>query len=169
MQNPELILETIVSDMFAENAYLAQLSGRDDCLVVDPGFDVHRIVERLSERKLTPAAILNTHGHADHIDLNCKLTFAGVILYILLCGFPPFYGDNDAQMFKRIKAGSYKFLSPYWDPISADAKDFVSKLLVVDWCAPRSDRPPPTQRPQPRLLLALGTDPVPPPGSFHCN
>merc|ERR1711998_384790 len=52
--------------------------------------------------------------------------------YILLCGFPPFYGDNDAQMFKKIKAGSYKFLSPYWDPISADAKDFIHKLLVVD-------------------------------------
>ncbi|KAL3914792.1 MAG: hypothetical protein SGPRY_007495 [Prymnesium sp.] len=56
----------------------------------------------------------------------------GVIVYILLCGFPPFYGDNDAQMFKKIKAGSYKFLTPYWDPISAEAKDFVSKLLVVD-------------------------------------
>ena len=77
MQNPELILETIVSDMFAENAYLAQLSGRDDCLVVDPGFDVHRIVERLSERKLTPAAILNTHGHADHIAGNYNKQGAG--------------------------------------------------------------------------------------------
>jgi calcium/calmodulin-dependent protein kinase I len=52
----------------------------------------------------------------------------GVIVYILLCGFPPFYGDNDAQMFKKIKAGQYKFLTPYWDPISADAKDFVSKV-----------------------------------------
>jgi len=56
----------------------------------------------------------------------------GVIVYILLCGFPPFYGDNDAQMFKKIKAGSFKFLTPYWDPISSEAKDFVSKLLVVD-------------------------------------
>ena len=56
----------------------------------------------------------------------------GVIVYILLCGFPPFYGDNDAQMFRKIKAGSFKFLSPYWDKISSDAKDFVAKLLVVD-------------------------------------
>jgi len=56
----------------------------------------------------------------------------GVIVYILLCGFPPFYGDNDAQMFKKIKAGQYRFLAPYWDPISAEAKDFVSKLLTVD-------------------------------------
>ena len=58
-----------------------------------------------------------------------------MIVYILLCGFPPFYGDNDAQMFKRIKAGQYKFLSPYWDPISADAKDFVRNLLIVR-CVP---------------------------------
>ena len=36
----------------------------------------------------------------------------GVIVYILLCGFPPFYGDNDNQMFKKIKAGQYKFLAP---------------------------------------------------------
>ena len=56
----------------------------------------------------------------------------GVILYILLCGFPPFYGDNDAQMMKAIKAGKYEFLKPFWDPISAEAKDFVTKMLVVD-------------------------------------
>jgi len=56
----------------------------------------------------------------------------GVIVYILLCGFPPFYGDNDAQMFRKIKAGTFKFLSPYWDPISQEAKDFVARLLVVD-------------------------------------
>jgi len=56
----------------------------------------------------------------------------GVIVYILLCGFPPFYGDNDQQMFKKIKAGQYKFLAPYWDPISNDAKDFVKNLLIVD-------------------------------------
>ena len=64
--------------------------------------------------------------------LQVDLWSIGVIVYILLCGFPPFYGDNDAQMFKRIKAGQYKFLAPYWDPISADAKDFVRNLLIVD-------------------------------------
>ena len=64
--------------------------------------------------------------------VKCDVWSMGVILYIMLCGFPPFYGDNDAQMFKRIKAGQYKFLAPYWDPISADAKDFVRNLLIVD-------------------------------------
>ena len=71
-------------------------------------------------------------GEAIEYDASVDLWSVGVVLYILLCGFPPFYGDNDAQMFKRIKTGQFKFLSPYWDDISMDAKDFVSKLLVVD-------------------------------------
>jgi len=72
--------------------------------------------------------VLTHEAYSSQVDL----WSVGVIVYILLCGFPPFYGDNDAQMFKKIKAGQYKFLAPYWDPISADAKDFVAKLLVVD-------------------------------------
>ena len=57
----------VTSRLFEENAYLAYLEGRDDCLIVDPGFDPDEIVAFLAERRLTPAAILNTHGHADHI------------------------------------------------------------------------------------------------------
>ena len=72
--------------------------------------------------------VLTHENYSSQVDL----WSVGVIVYILLCGFPPFYGDNDAQMFKRIKAGQFKFLSPYWDPISAEAKDFVRNLLIVD-------------------------------------
>ena len=56
----------------------------------------------------------------------------GVILYILLCGFPPFYEEHTPELFKIIKKGEYDFPSPYWDEISDDAKDLVNKLLVVD-------------------------------------
>jgi len=56
----------------------------------------------------------------------------GVITYILLCGFPPFYDDNNAQLFASIKAGSFDFPAPYWDDISEDAKLFIKKLLTVD-------------------------------------
>ena len=56
----------------------------------------------------------------------------GVVLYILLCGFPPFYADNDAQLFEKIKRGEYEFLRPYWDPISETAKDFIRQMLRVD-------------------------------------
>lgn len=42
----------------------------------------------------------------------------GVIAYILLCGFPPFYDENNATLFAQIKAGAYDFPSPYWDDVS---------------------------------------------------
>ncbi|XP_067024861.1 calcium/calmodulin-dependent protein kinase type 1-like isoform X1 [Acropora muricata] len=56
----------------------------------------------------------------------------GVICYILLCGYPPFYDDSDANLFAQIMRGEYEFDSPYWDDISDSAKDFISCLLQVD-------------------------------------
>lgn len=63
----------IESPMFAENCYIAHLRERTDCLVIDPGLDPGEILAYLEERRLTPAAILNTHGHADHIAGNGTL------------------------------------------------------------------------------------------------
>ncbi|XP_058795223.1 calcium/calmodulin-dependent protein kinase type 1-like isoform X2 [Phymastichus coffea] len=56
----------------------------------------------------------------------------GVISYILLCGYPPFYDENDANLFAQILKGEYEFDSPYWDDISDSAKDFISRLMCVD-------------------------------------
>jgi serine/threonine protein kinase len=56
----------------------------------------------------------------------------GVILYILLCGFPPFYDDNNKKLFAQIINAQYTFPDPYWTNISPQAKDLVQKLLVVD-------------------------------------
>ncbi|CAK4231660.1 unnamed protein product [Aphanomyces euteiches] len=56
----------------------------------------------------------------------------GVITFILLCGYPPFHDENQKRLFTAIKLGQYKFESPYWDEVSVDAKDFISKMLVVN-------------------------------------
>ncbi|XP_041378894.1 LOW QUALITY PROTEIN: calcium/calmodulin-dependent protein kinase type 1D-like [Gigantopelta aegis] len=56
----------------------------------------------------------------------------GVISYILLCGYPPFYSENDSELFKQIMKGEYEFDSPYWDNISDSAKDFISHLMELD-------------------------------------
>jgi len=56
----------------------------------------------------------------------------GVITYILLCGFPPFYGNTDAQIFDKILKCQYDFPSPDWDNISEDAKQFVGAILTLD-------------------------------------
>ena len=54
----------------------------------------------------------------------------GIILYIMLCGFPPFYDENNEKLFTSITKCDYEFPSPYWDKISDDAKDLISKILV---------------------------------------
>ncbi|XP_036595374.1 serine/threonine-protein kinase DCLK3 [Trichosurus vulpecula] len=66
--------------------------------------------------------------------LEVDMWAAGVILYILLCGFPPFRSQerDQEELFAIIQQGHFDFLSPYWDNISEAAKDLVSQLLVVD-------------------------------------
>lgn len=56
----------------------------------------------------------------------------GVITYILLCGYPPFHDESQPVLFKKIRKGKYYFDSPYWDNVSTDAKEFISKMLIVD-------------------------------------
>ncbi len=69
--------------------------------------------------------VLMLQGYGKSVDL----WSIGVIIYILLCGFPPFYADSDSEMFELIKEAEYSFPSPYWDKISDSAKDIVRKLL----------------------------------------
>ncbi|XP_039213429.1 calcium/calmodulin-dependent protein kinase type 1D [Crotalus tigris] len=56
----------------------------------------------------------------------------GVIAYILLCGYPPFYDENDSKLFEQILKAEYEFDSPYWDDISESAKDFIRNLMEKD-------------------------------------
>lgn len=68
-----MVVHTIVSELFAENAYVAHLESCGDCLVIDPGFDPEAILDYIQQSQLQVLAILNTHGHADHIAGNSAL------------------------------------------------------------------------------------------------
>ena len=57
---------------------------------------------------------------------------AGVILYILLCGFPPFYEEELPALFDSILHARYDFPSPWWDNVSPEAKSLVKRLLELD-------------------------------------
>jgi serine/threonine protein kinase len=63
---------------------------------------------------------------------SCDIWSIGVITYILLCGYPPFYGDSDTQIFESVRVGRFDFPSPEWDEISSVAKEFVTLLLQKD-------------------------------------
>ena len=54
----------------------------------------------------------------------------GVILYILLAGYPPFNGENDNEIFNKIKAGDYSFDNEVWQNVSGQAKDLIRSMLV---------------------------------------
>jgi glyoxylase-like metal-dependent hydrolase (beta-lactamase superfamily II) len=73
VSSQEIQITRILSVPFAENAYVARLEGRSDCLVIDPGLEPEKIIECLENDSLVPAAILNTHGHSDHIGGNGAL------------------------------------------------------------------------------------------------
>lgn len=73
MKHPDLHLVTIVSHPFEENTYIAWLRDRSDCVVIDPGMEPKKIIRHLEQQGLAPAAILNTHGHSDHIAGNVAL------------------------------------------------------------------------------------------------
>jgi len=56
----------------------------------------------------------------------------GIITYVLLAGYPPFYADDDTAMFERIMNCDYDFDDECWDDVSVLGKDFIQKLLVKD-------------------------------------
>lgn len=62
----------------------------------------------------------------------CDIWSTGVILYILLCGYPPFNGQNDKQIIENVLRGKFTLEEPEWDEISPEAKDFVTKMLTFD-------------------------------------
>jgi len=69
-------------------------------------------------------------------DKSCDIWSLGVIMYILLCGFPPFYSNHGLPispgMKKRIRSGQYEFPKPEWTNVSSDAKDLIKGCLKTN-------------------------------------
>uniref|UniRef100_A0A096LXK1 calcium/calmodulin-dependent protein kinase n=1 Tax=Poecilia formosa TaxID=48698 RepID=A0A096LXK1_POEFO len=57
---------------------------------------------------------------------------AGVILYILLVGYPPFWDEDQHKLYQQIKAGAYDFPSPEWDTVTPEAKNLINQMLTIN-------------------------------------
>ncbi|EEC02242.1 Ca2\+/calmodulin-dependent protein kinase, putative, partial [Ixodes scapularis] len=56
----------------------------------------------------------------------------GVILYILLVGYPPFWDEDQHRLYMQIKAGAYDYPSPEWDTVTPEAKNLINSMLTVN-------------------------------------
>ena len=62
----------------------------------------------------------------------CDIWSCGVILYIMLCGYPPFNGDNEKEIVKSVIEGKYEFPEEEWSNVSKEARNLVEKMLKYD-------------------------------------
>jgi calcium-dependent protein kinase len=65
-------------------------------------------------------------------DEKCDIWSAGVIFYIMLCGYPPFNGETDKEIIDAVKKGEFDFPSEEWDVISEEGKDLIRKMLAYE-------------------------------------
>lgn len=68
----------------------------------------------------------------NNYDEKCDIWSIGVILFILLCGYPPFNGANENEIIERVRQGHFCTDDEDWEDISPAAKDLVHKLLTYD-------------------------------------
>src|SRR5215467_9548621 len=113
----KLHIETIVSMPFEENTYVVWGDGQNQALVVDPGLQPELIMQCLEERELDVAAILNTHGHADHIGGNeaLKTRFPAAPIVI---------GVNEAAL---LTDANVNLSAPFGMPITSPPADRLVK------------------------------------------
>ena len=62
----------------------------------------------------------------------CDIWACGVIFYILLCGYPPFNGETDDEIYEAVLSGKFQFPEEDWDQVSQEAKDLIKKMLTKD-------------------------------------
>jgi len=122
-------------DLKPENLLLKDETSMTEVKIAD--FGLSKIVGTSSMARMMTACgtpsyvapeVLLTIGYDKEVDL----WSIGVITYILLCGFPPFYNETLHKLFEEIMQAQYDFPEEYWGHISNEAKDFVSRLLVAN-------------------------------------
>ncbi len=74
--------------------------------------------------------LLQVLGKSGH-QCSCDIWSAGVIMYILLVGYPPFGGATEHAILRQVRKGQYTFTGPNWDAISDDAKHCIKQMLVM--------------------------------------
>jgi len=119
-------------DLKPENFLFVDNSDDSDLKIID--FGLSKIIQtggglkRMKTRAGTPYYI-SPEVLAGSYDITCDMWSAGCMLYILLCGYPPFYGDDNQEILQMVQTGKFDFDGEEWDDVSNDAKDLIKKLI----------------------------------------
>jgi len=120
-------------DLKPENLLLASEEGQPDFIkIADFGLSKDFGTEQLQTSCGTPDYVAPEVLGGEVYDSAVDIWSIGVITYVLLCGFPPFYGESQKELFENIMNGNYDFPDPEWKGVSEDAKNFIKKILVVN-------------------------------------
>lgn len=119
-------------DLKPENLLLTSKEDDADMKLADFGFAIKVDGDSADAQLGTPGYIAPEILECKNYGKPVDMWSFGVILFILLGGYPPFHDDNQRVMFKKIMRGDYEFHKDYWQNVSVEARDLISKLLVVD-------------------------------------
>jgi len=120
-------------DLKPENLLLASESDDSNLKIADFGFSKKCPTRRCLKTQCgTPGYVAPEILEGEPYDMQADMWSLGVIVYILLGGYPPFIEQNQRDLFKKIRKGDYEFHDEYWNQISQDAKDLISSLLTVN-------------------------------------
>lgn len=131
-------LNIVHRDLKPENLLLSDDSDDANILLTDFGLSKQLTsrAELINHPVGTPGylspELVNCMQHHTPYGMPCDMWAAGVIVYIMLCGFPPFWGANNNELFNKITRCHYGFPAPYWTAVSDQAKHFVANLLQPD-------------------------------------
>jgi len=116
-------------DLKPENLLLASQDENSPIKVID--FGMSRIFndKQAMFDKVGTAYYISPEVLDGFYDEKCDIWSAGVILYILLCGYPPFNGNDDDEIFESIKKRKFVYPDAEWAKISGEAKDLINKML----------------------------------------
>uniref|UniRef100_A0A8C6MHG0 Calcium/calmodulin-dependent protein kinase (CaM kinase) II beta 1 n=1 Tax=Nothobranchius furzeri TaxID=105023 RepID=A0A8C6MHG0_NOTFU len=110
--------------------------------VVNPNTDLNPIITRVLAASQTQSVSLRFAGTPGYLSPEVlrkeaygkpvDIWACGVILYILLVGYPPFWDEDQHKLYQQIKAGAYDFPSPEWDTVTPEAKNLINQMLTIN-------------------------------------